>query len=171
MTALLADMRLDRTTLAAALLHDVLEDTETTSAGLREAFGKEVAGLVEGVTKISRLQEVSAEARRAETLRKIILAMTDDIRVIFIKLADRIHNLKTLRFLDEERRRQIARETLDVYVPIANRLGMGRIRAELEDLSFRYVEPEEFAKIAAEVEPQRKAAEADLAAMTATLRE
>ena len=170
-TALLADMRLDRTTLAAALLHDVLEDTETTSAGLREAFGKEVAGLVEGVTKISRLQEVSAEARRAETLRKIILAMTDDIRVIFIKLADRIHNLKTLRFLDEERRRQIARETLDVYVPIANRLGMGRIRAELEDLSFRYVEPEEFAKIAAEVEPQRKAAEADLAAMTATLRE
>lgn len=168
-TALLADMRLDRTTLVAALLHDVLEDTETTAAGLREAFGKEVAGLVEGVTKISRLQEVSAEARRAETLRKIILAMTDDIRVIFIKLADRIHNLKTLRFLDEERQRQIARETLDVYVPIANRLGMGRIRAELEDLSFRYVEPEEFAKIAAEVEPQRKAAEADLAAMTATL--
>lgn len=169
-TALLADMRLDRTTLVAALLHDVLEDTETTAAGLREAFGKEVAGLVEGVTKISRLQEVSAEARRAETLRKIILAMTDDIRVVFIKLADRIHNLKTLRFLDEERQRQIARETLDVYVPIANRLGMGRIRAELEDLSFRYVEPEEFAKIAAEVEPQRKAAEADLAAMTATLR-
>jgi GTP pyrophosphokinase len=168
-TDYLADMRLDKTTLVAALLHDVLEDTDTTAAAIRESFGKEVAGLVEGVTKISRVQEVSPEVRRAETIRKIILAMTDDIRVIFIKLADRIHNLKTLRFLDEERQRQIARETLDIYAPIANRLGMGRIRAELEDLSFRYVAPEEFAKIAAAVEPQTKAAEADLAAMKKTL--
>ena len=168
-TDYLADMRLDKTTLVAALLHDVLEDTETTAAELRESFGKEVAALVEGVTKIGRVQEVSPEGRRAETLRKIILAMTDDIRVIFIKLADRVHNLKTLRYLDEEKRRQIARETLDIYAPIANRLGMGRIRAELEDLSFRYVAPEEFAKIAADVEPQRKAAEADLAAMKRTL--
>ena len=168
-TDFLADMRLDKTTLVAALLHDVLEDTDTTVAAIRESFGREVAGLVEGVTKISRVQEVSPEVRRAETLRKIILAMTDDIRIIFIKLADRIHNLKTLRFLDEERQRQIARETLDIYAPIANRLGMGRIRAELEDLSFRYVEPEEFAKIAAVVEPQRKAAEADLAVMKKTL--
>lgn len=164
-TDYLADMRLDKTTLVAALLHDVLEDTDTTAAAIRENFGREIADLVEGVTKISRVQEVSPEVRRAETLRKIILAMTDDIRVIFIKLADRIHNLKTLRHLDEERQRQIARETLDIYAPIANRLGMGRIRAELEDLSFRYVAPEEFAKIAAAVEPQRKAAEADLAAM------
>jgi guanosine-3',5'-bis(diphosphate) 3'-pyrophosphohydrolase len=168
-TDYLADMRLDKTTLVAALLHDVLEDTDTTPAAIREAFGREVADLVEGVTKISRVQEVSPEVRRAETIRKIILAMTDDIRVIFIKLADRIHNLKTLRYLGEERQRQIARETLDIYAPIANRLGMGRIRAELEDLSFRYVAPEEFAKIAAIVEPQRKAAEADLAAMTKTL--
>jgi len=165
----LADMRLDKTTLVAALLHDVLEDTETTPAQVREAFGREVADLVEGVTKISRVQEVSPEVRRAETIRKIILAMTDDIRVIFIKLADRIHNLKTLGFLEEERQRQIARETLDIYAPIANRLGMGRIRAELEDLSFRYVAPEEFAKIGATVEPQRKAAAADLAAMTKAL--
>ncbi len=161
----LADMRLDKTTLVAALLHDVLEDTDTTAAAIRESFGREVADLVEGVTKISRVQEASPEVRRAETIRKIILAMTDDIRVIFIKLADRIHNLKTLRFLDEERQRQIARETLDIYAPIANRLGMGRIRGELEELSFRYVAPEEFAKVAAAVEPQRKAAEADLAAM------
>ncbi len=168
-TDYLADMRLDKTTLVAALLHDVLEDTDTTAAAIRESFGREVAGLVEGVTKISRVQEVSPEVRRAETIRKIILAMTDDIRIIFIKLADRIHNLKTLRHLDEERQRQIARETLDIYAPIANRLGMGRIRAELEDLSFRYVAPEEFAKIAAAVEPQRKAAEADLAAMTKML--
>jgi len=165
----LADMRLDKTTLVAALLHDVLEDTDTTAAALRESFGRDVADLVEGVTKISRVQEASPEVRRAETIRKIILAMTDDIRVIFIKLADRIHNLKTLRVLDEEKQRQIARETLDIYAPIANRLGMGRIRGELEDLSFRYVAPEEFAKIAAAVEPQRKAAEADLAAMKKAL--
>ncbi len=170
-TDYLADMRLDRTTLVAALLHDVLEDTETTAAVVRESFGKEVAGLVEGVTKISRVQEVSPEVRRAETIRKIILAMTDDIRVIFIKLADRVHNLKTLRYLDEEKRRQIARETLDIYAPIANRLGMGRIRAELEDHSFRYVAPEEYAKATAAVEPQRKAAEADLAAMKGALAE
>ena len=167
----LADMKLDKTTLVAALLHDVLEDTDATAADIRENFGKEVADLVEGVTKISRVQEVSPEVRRAETIRKIILAMTDDIRIIFIKLADRIHNLKTLRHLDEERQRQIARETLDIYAPIANRLGMGRIRAELEDLSFRYVAPEEFAKIAASVEPGRRAAEADLKAMKKTLEE
>ncbi|OGD15119.1 MAG: hypothetical protein A2W20_03745 [Candidatus Aminicenantes bacterium RBG_16_66_30] len=167
----LADMKLDKTTLVAALLHDVLEDTDATAADIRENFGKEVAALVEGVTKISRVQEVSPEVRRAETIRKIILAMTDDIRIIFIKLADRVHNLKTLRHLDEERQRQIARETLDIYAPIANRLGMGRIRAELEDLSFRYVAPEEFAKIAASVEPGRRAAEADLKAMKKTLEE
>ena len=170
-TDYLADMKLDRTTLAAALLHDVLEDTETTPGEIRESFGKEVADLVEGVTKISRVQEVSPEVRRAETLRKIILAMTDDIRIIFIKLADRVHNLKTLKHLDEEKRRQIGRETLDIYAPIANRLGMGRIRAELEDLSFRHVDPAEYAKIAATVEPQRKAAEADLSAMTQALAE
>ncbi len=168
-TAYLADMKLDRTTLVAALLHDVLEDTETTPAALRESFGPEVADLVEGVTKISRVQEVSPEVRRAETLRKIILAMTDDIRIIFIKLADRVHNLKTLKYLGEEKQRQVARETLDIYAPIANRLGMGRIRAELEDLSFRYVAPEEHAKITAAVEPQRKAAEADLESMRKTL--
>jgi guanosine-3',5'-bis(diphosphate) 3'-pyrophosphohydrolase len=168
-TAYLADMKLDRTTLVAALLHDVLEDTETTPAALRESFGQDVADLVEGVTKISRVQEVSPEVRRAETLRKIILAMTDDIRVIFIKLADRIHNLKTLKYLGEEKQRQVARETLDIYAPIANRLGMGRIRAELEDLSFRYVAPEESAKVSAAVEPQRKAAEADLESMKRTL--
>jgi guanosine-3',5'-bis(diphosphate) 3'-pyrophosphohydrolase len=168
-TDFLADRKLDKTTLVAALLHDVLEDTDATAAEVRDNFGKEVADLVEGVTKISRLQDVSPEVRRAETIRKIILAMTDDIRIIFIKLADRIHNLKTLRYLDEERQRQIARETLDIYAPIANRLGMGRIRAELEDLSFRYVAPEEYAKIAAAVEPQRKAAEADLLAMKKTI--
>ena len=158
----LADMKMDRTTLVAGLLHDVLEDTDVTAAEIKEAFGKEVAGLVEGVTKISRVQDVSPEARRAETVRKIILAMTDDLRVIFIKLADRLHNLQTLKFLPEDKQKQIAAETLEIYAPIANRLGMGRIKAELEDLAFRYQEPEEFFRIASLVEPRRKPAETDL---------
>lgn len=158
----LADLGLDRTALAAALLHDVLEDTEVTEAEIRAAFGKEVAALVEGVTKIGRVQGAPPEARQAETIRKIILAMTDDLRVIFIKLADRLHNLQTLEHLDEPKRTQIARETLDIYAPIANRLGMGRIRAELEDLSFRYVAPEDFARIAGLLAPLRKRAERDL---------
>jgi len=166
---LLADMRLDRTTLAAALLHDVLEDTDVDAAELKENFGPDVADLVEGVTKISRVHTASPEARRAETIRKIILAMTDDIRVIFIKLADRIHNLQTLKYLDEEKRRQVARETLDIYAPIANRLGMGRIRAELEDLSFRYVAPEEYAKVDALAAPAKKSAERDLGTMRKAL--
>jgi GTP pyrophosphokinase len=168
-TNFLADMNLDRTTLVAALLHDVLEDADVTPAELKEAFGKDVAGLVEGVTKISRVQEASPEARRAETVRKIILAMTDDLRVIFIKLADRLHNLQTLKFLDEDKQKQIASETLEIYTPIANRLGMGRIKAELEDLAFRYVEPEEYFRIASLVEPRRKPAEADLNKFKKTL--
>lgn len=161
-TNMLADMKLDATTLVAGLLHDVLEDTDITALDIEQAFGKEVAHLVEGVTKISRVQESSPETRQAESIRKVILAMTDDLRVIFIKLADRIHNLKTLKFLPEEKQKQIAKETLEIYAPIANRLGMGRIKAELEDLSFRYVEPEQFFNISALVEPQKKKAEREL---------
>ena len=167
--SLLADLGLDRTTLVAGLLHDVLEDTDVTAAELKDAFGKPVAALVEGVTKISRVQDASPEIRRAETIRKIILAMTDDIRVIFIKLADRLHNLQTLRFLGAEAQKRIAAETLEIYAPIANRLGMGRIKAELEDLAFRYVEPEEYLRIAALIEPRRKKAEADLGAFRTKL--
>jgi GTP pyrophosphokinase len=159
---MLADMKMDRTALAAALLHDVLEDTEVTTQQLRESFGKEIANLVEGVTKISRVQETSPEMRQAETIRKIILAMTDDLRIIFIKLADRLHNLKTLKFLEEEKQKQIARETLEIYAPIANRLGMGRIKAELEDMAFRYVAPEDYFRVASLVEPQKKKAESEL---------
>jgi guanosine-3',5'-bis(diphosphate) 3'-pyrophosphohydrolase len=161
-TNFLADMNMDRTTLVAGLLHDVLEDTDVTISGLKEAFGRDVASLVESVTKISRVQEASPETRRAETIRKIILAMTTDLRVIFIKLADRLHNLQTLKFLSEDKQRQIASETLEIYAPIATRLGMGRIKAELEDLAFRYVDPEEYFRIASLVEPRRKKAEADL---------
>jgi guanosine-3',5'-bis(diphosphate) 3'-pyrophosphohydrolase len=161
-TNMLADMKLDNTTLVSGLLHDVLEDTDITAADLRENFGEEVADLVEGVTKISLVQESSPEVRQAETIRKIILAMIDDLRVIFIKLADRTHNLKTLKFLPEEKQKQIAKETLDIYAPIANRLGMGRIKAELEDLSFRYVNPDDYFRIAALVAPERQKAEEEL---------
>jgi len=165
----LAEMGLDRTTLAAGLLHDVLEDTEVTAAALRTTFGKDVASLVEGVTKIGRVEDVPAEVRRAETIRKIIMAMTDDLRVIFIKLADRLHNLQTLKFLDEPAQKRIAAETLEIYAPIANRLGMGRIKAELEDLAFRYVDPAAYFKMAALIDPRRKAAEAELRKLRRTL--
>ncbi len=165
----LAEMGLDRTTLAAGLLHDVLEDTDVTVAELRETFGKDVAALVEGVTKIGRVEDVPAEVRRAETIRKIILAMTDDLRVIFIKLADRLHNLQTLKFLAEPAQKRIAAETLEIYAPIANRLGMGRIKAELEDLAFRYVEPEAYFRMAALIDPRRKEAEAELRKVRRTL--
>ncbi|MBN1223380.1 MAG: bifunctional (p)ppGpp synthetase/guanosine-3',5'-bis(diphosphate) 3'-pyrophosphohydrolase [Candidatus Aminicenantes bacterium] len=159
---MLADMSLDATTLVAGLLHDVLEDTEVTAPDIQKDFSKEIAHLIEGVTKISLVEASSPEIRKAESIRKIILAMTDDVRVIFIKLADRIHNLKTLKFLPEEKQKRIAKETLDLYAPIANRLGMGRIKAELEDLSFRYVDPENFFKIASLVDPLRKKAEKEL---------
>lgn len=166
---MLSEMKLDCVTLAAGLLHDVLEDTDVTAAELQKDFGKEIADLVEGVTKISRVQETSQETRQAEGIRKIILAMTDDLRVIFIKLADRVHNLKTLKFLPEDKQKQIAQETLEIYVPIANRLGMGRIKAELEDLSFRYVAPEEYFKMTSFVEPQRKKAEKEIKKIKKTL--
>jgi GTP diphosphokinase / guanosine-3',5'-bis(diphosphate) 3'-diphosphatase len=168
---ILADMKLDATTLSAGLLHDVLEDTDVTAPDLHKMFGKDITHLVEGVTKIGLVEESSPEIRHAETIRKIILAMTDDLRVIFIKLADRIHNLQTLKFLPETKQRQIARETLDIYAPIANRLGMGKIKAELEDLSFKYVDPENHYKILSQVEPKRKESEKELRRIKKALNE
>ncbi len=159
---MLADLNLDATTLAAGLLHDVLEDTEVTASEILETFGDDITHLVEGVTKISLVQESSPETRQAESIRKIILAMTDDLRVIFIKLADRIHNLKTLKYLDEKKQKQVAEETLELYAPIANRLGMGRIKAELEDLAFKFVDPEQYFKIISLVDPKRMQTEKEL---------
>ncbi len=156
---MLADLKMGPVTLAAGLLHDVLEDTAVTPLQLRQAFGQEVALLVEGVTKISRVQESSPERQQAETIRKIILAMTSDLRVIFIKLADRLHNLKTLKFLSADKQKRIGKETLEIYAPLANRLGMGRLKAELEDLAFRYVAPDDYFSMASLIEPQRKKAE------------
>lgn len=161
-TNMLTDMKLDATVLVAGLLHDVLEDTEVTAVELQKVFGNEVAHLVEGVTKISRVEEISQEKKKAQNIQKIILTMTDDLRVIFIKLADRVHNLKTLKFLPETKQKQVAQETLEIYAPLANRLGMGKIKAELEDRSFRYVDRDNYFKIASLVDPQRKKAQREL---------
>ncbi len=148
---ILADLRLDATTLTAALLHDVIEDTEFPVSRITERFGDEVAHLVEGVTKIGRLKMMAPEARQAETVRKMVLAMVHDVRVVLVKLADRLHNMRTLEYLEQPKQQRISRETLDIYAPIAHRLGMGLIRNELEDLSFRYLEPESFLALQKEV--------------------
>ena len=140
---ILADMRLDETSIAVGLLHDVLEDTLTTKETLQEMFGDDVAELVDGVTKISRYAYVSKEEQQAETFRKMLLAMVGDLRVVLVKLADRLHNMRTLQYLPEEKRLAVAKETMEIYAPIANRLGMGQIKAELEDLSFRHLHPKE----------------------------
>jgi guanosine-3',5'-bis(diphosphate) 3'-pyrophosphohydrolase len=140
---ILADMRLDETSIAVGLLHDVLEDTLTTKETLEELFGEQVAELVDGVTKISRYAYVSKEEQQAETFRKMLLAMVSDLRVVLVKLADRLHNMRTLQFLPEEKRLAVAKETMEIYAPIANRLGMGRIKHELEDLSFRFLHARE----------------------------
>src|ERR1700690_1108672 len=153
---ILADMRLDATTLAAALLHDVIEAPEFPLSRLEERFGSEVARLVEGVTKIGRLDLLAPEARQAENVRKMLLAMVNDVRVVVVKLADRLHNMRTLEYLDTERQQRIARETLDIYAPVANRLGMGLIRGELEDVSFRYLEPEAFFEVQKKLASKQK---------------
>ncbi|HVS88152.1 MAG TPA: bifunctional (p)ppGpp synthetase/guanosine-3',5'-bis(diphosphate) 3'-pyrophosphohydrolase [Candidatus Acidoferrum sp.] len=148
---ILADMRLDATTLTAALLHDVIEDTEFPLSRIEERFGADVAHLVEGVTKIGRLNMMAPEARQAENVRKMLLAMVNDVRVVLVKLADRLHNMRTLEYLEPAKQQRISRETLDIYAPIAHRLGMSVIRGELEDLSFRYLEPEAFLALQKEV--------------------
>src|SRR5499433_4524962 len=148
---LLADMRMDATTLTAALLHDVVEDTEFPVSRIQERFGEETARLVEGVTKIGRLNMLAPEARQAENVRKMLLAMVHDVRVVVVKLADRLHNMRTIEFLSLEKQQRIARETLDIYGPIAHRLGMALIKGELEDLSFRYLEPDAYFSLQTEV--------------------
>ena len=155
----LADMKLDAVAIAAGLLHDVVEDTLTTIEHIEELFGAEVAHVVEGVTKISAIQFLSSEERQAENFRKMLLAMVDDIRVILVKLADRLHNMRTLGHLPEERRIKVARETRDIYAPIANRLGMSKVKNELEELSFRYLEPQAYEALRMNVDAKRRASE------------
>src|SRR6188768_17525 len=167
---LLADMRLDVVAVAAGLLHDIVEDTQTPIERIKELFGADIAHVVEGVTKLGAIPFSSSEERQAENFRKMLLAMVDDIRVILVKLADRLHNMRTLHHLPEERRIKIAQETLDIYAPIANRLGMRKVKNELEELSFKYLEPKAYEGLRTKVEARRKYAEGVIDELTKTLR-
>ncbi|HLX75702.1 MAG TPA: bifunctional (p)ppGpp synthetase/guanosine-3',5'-bis(diphosphate) 3'-pyrophosphohydrolase [Terriglobales bacterium] len=167
----LAEMKLDPIAIAAGLLHDSVEDTSVTIIDIRKEFGEQVAHIVEGVTKISKIDFASSEERQAENVRKMVLAMVDDIRVVLIKLADRLHNMRTLEHLPPERQQRIAKETLEIYAPIAHRLGMGKIRGELEDLGFRFMDAIGYEQVHAAVESRRKAGEQFLAQIEEVLRE
>ena len=159
----LAEMKMDPVAVAAGLLHDSVEDTSVTIADIRTEFGEQVAHIVEGVTKISKIDFATREEQQAENLRKMMLAMVDDIRVVLIKLADRLHNMRTLEHLPPERQHKIAEETLEIYAPIAHRLGMGKIRGELEDLGFRFLDPVGYEQVERAVNARRKQGEAFLA--------
>jgi guanosine-3',5'-bis(diphosphate) 3'-pyrophosphohydrolase len=167
----LAEMKMDAVAIAAGLLHDSVEDTSVTIVDIRQEFGEQVAHIVEGVTKISQIDFATREEQQAENLRKMMLAMVDDIRVVLIKLADRLHNMRTLEHLTPERQQKIAKETLEIYGPIAHRLGMGKIRGELEDLGFRYLDPLTYEQVRDAVDARRKKGEQFLARVEQTLRD
>ncbi len=157
--SILCDMKLDTTSIAIGLLHDVVEDSATTVEQIEKYFGKEIAHVVDGVTKISKASFRSKEEQQAESFRKMILAMVDDLRVILVKLADRLHNMRTLQYLPEEKRISIARETMEIYAPIAHRLGMSKIRSELQDLAFMHIDPESYSNVLSRVEHKKKQVE------------
>lgn len=168
---IIVQMRLDVPSILAAFLHDCVEDTGTSVEEIRAGFGEDVAFLVDGVTKLSKVEYTSREARQAENFRKMLVAMARDIRVLLLKLADRLHNARTLEHLPEDRRQRIARETLDVYAPLANRLGIDWMKGELEDLSFRWLYPEEWAALAAKIQKSRKERDRFIQEMTRTISE
>jgi GTP pyrophosphokinase len=165
----LAEMKMDATSISAGLLHDSVEDTPATNEQIAEKFGDQVAHIVEGVTKIDKIQFANREDRQAENVRKMLLAMVSDVRVVLIKLADRLHNMRTLEHLKPDRQEAIARETMDIYAPLAHRLGMGKVRGELEDLAFRYTDPVSFEKVSAAVEARRVEGEQFLRGVEETL--
>ena len=167
----LTEMKMDPVAVAAGLLHDSVEDTSVTIVDIGKEFGEQVAHIVEGVTKISKIDFATREEQQAENLRKMMLAMVDDIRVILIKLADRLHNMRTLEHLEPERQQKIAKETLEIYAPIAHRLGMGKIRGELEDLGFRYIDPIAYQQVKEAVESHRKVGEAFLTRVEGVVRD
>ena len=167
----LAEMKMDPVAVAAGLLHDSVEDTSVTIVDIGKEFGEQVAHIVEGVTKISKIDFATREEQQAENLRKMMLAMVDDIRVVLIKLADRLHNMRTLEHLPPERRNKIAQETLEIYAPIAHRLGMGKIRGELEDLGFRFIDPVGYEQVEKAVNARRKQGEAFLAKVQQTIKD
>lgn len=157
--SILCDMKLDSKSIVVGLLHDVVEDSATTIEEIEKYFGKEIAHIVDGVTKLSRAQFRSKEEQQAESFRKMILAMVDDLRVILVKLADRLHNMRTLEFLSPEKRVSISKETLEIYAPIAYRLGMSKVKSELQDLALQNIDPEAYANLQAKVEAKRKQVE------------
>src|ERR1700689_4651979 len=167
----LAEMKMDAVAISAGLLHASVEETPVTIVDTRKEFGEQVAHFVEGVTKISQIDFATHEEQQAENLRKMMLAMVDDIRVVLIKLADRLHNMRTLEHLEPERQQKIAKETLEIYGPIAHRLGMGKIRGELEDLGFRFMDPITYEQVHKAVEARRKKGEQFLARVGQVLRD
>jgi (p)ppGpp synthase/HD superfamily hydrolase len=145
---ILTDLKLDDQTIVTAILHDTIEDTVATPQEVEKLFGKDIARLVDGVTKLSKIEAQSENERQAENLRKFLLALSDDIRVLLVKLADRLHNMRTLHHIpDEEKRRRIARETMDIYAPLAERIGMYEMMTEMQTLAFRELEPDAYASI------------------------
>src|SRR2546428_3567205 len=166
---LLVDFKMDVTTVTAGLLHDVLEDTAATKADLEREFGREIADLVDGVTKIGKLAFSSREEQQAENFRKMLLAMARDLRVLMIKLADRLHNMRTLDYLAPERAKKIAQETLDIYAPLAHRLGMAQVKAELEDPAPRTLNPEDYDDLQKPAAKRRLEREADINQVIAIL--
>jgi GTP pyrophosphokinase len=169
--AILADMRLDEVSVSTGLLHDVVEDTLVDLETIRSYFGDEITLLVDGLTKIAQISTLSKERQQAENVRKMVLAMITDVRVVLIKLADRLHNMRTMQFLKPEKRARISQETLDIYAPIAHRLGMGKMRSELEDLSFQNLHPAEYKRLAKEVDARRPELEATLERIKSTITE
>src|SRR5438067_11965671 len=166
---ILADMRLDAISVSTGLLHDVVEDTLVDLETIRQYFGDEITQLVDGLTKIAQISNISQEEQQAENVRKMLLAMIKDVRVVLVKLADRLHNMRTLQYLKPEKRKRIAQETMDIYAPIAHRLGMGKLRGELEDLSFQHLHPEDYHALAAQLEACRAEHEAFLHATQGVL--
>jgi GTP pyrophosphokinase len=167
---ILADLKMDSTAIAAGLLHDAVEDTNVTSPEIAKRFNDQVAHIVEGVTKLDKIKFANREDHQAENIRKMLLAMVTDVRVVIIKLADRLHNMRTLEHLKPEKQQKIARETLDIYAPLAHRLGMGKLRGELEDLAFKYTDPFAYGQVKEEVEALRDANEDFLANIVKTVR-
>jgi len=165
----LAELKMDSTAIAAGLLHDAVEDTDVSSKEIGERFGDQVAHIVEGVTKLDKIKFANREDHQAENIRKMLLAMVTDVRVVIIKLADRLHNMRTLEHLKPEKQQKIAKETLDIYAPLAHRLGMGKLRGELEDLAFRYVDPVAFEQVSHEVDRVRGEGEKFLEGIVAKL--
>ncbi len=168
---ILAEMRLDEVSVSTGLLHDVVEDTLVDIETIRSYFGDEITLLVDGLTKIANISDLSREKQQAENVRKMVLAMTTDVRVVLIKLADRLHNMRTMQYLKPEKRERISQETLDIYAPIAHRLGMGKMRSELEDLAFQNLYPQEYKRLAVEVDARRPELEAALEKIQSTITE